>query len=59
MRPETSTTDIYIGDEVLLKNNKPNDRKGRKFGFKWLGQYIFPDMTKQGLQHYRTKRRIV
>ena len=31
---------IYIGTEVLLRNNKRKDKKSRKFTFIWLWSYI-------------------
>ena len=54
-RHQSSSTDICVGDEVLLRNNKRNDRKGGKFCFKWLGPYIVSDMTKAGLATLQNK----
>ena len=39
-RRHLSNTDIRIGDPVLLRNNRRQDRKGGKFTFKWLGPYF-------------------
>ena len=41
--------DIKVGDKVLLRNNKRNDRKGGKFTFKWLGPYEVDNLTQHGL----------
>ena len=39
-RRHQSSNVISVGDRVLLKNNKRNDRKGGKFKFKWLGPFV-------------------
>ena len=55
-RNKSSTSnDIYIGSEVLLRHNKHKDRKGGKFTFKLLGQYVVSDITKKGLVKSKNK----
>ena len=43
------SNDIKVGDKVLLRNNKLNDRKGSKFTFKWFGSYEVENLTDHGL----------
>ena len=38
-----------------MRNNKRNDRKGRKFCFKWIGPYVISDITKRGLVTLKNK----
>ena len=45
------SNDIYIGTEVLLRNNKRKDKKGRKFTFK----YVVSDITKKDLVTLNSK----
>ena len=40
---------IKVGDIVLLKNNKREDRKGGKFAYKWLCPYTVRDISQSGL----------
>ena len=40
---------MKVGDSVLLKNNKRNDRKGEKFSFRWIGPYIVKVLSRKGL----------
>ena len=40
---------IKVGDKVLLRNSKHNDRKGGKFTFKCLGPYEVDNLTDHGL----------
>ena len=55
-RNKSSTSnDIYIGSEVLLRHNKHKDRKGGKFTFKLLGPYVVSDITKKGLVKSKNK----
>lgn len=54
-RHQSFSIDICVGDEVLLRYNKRNDRKGGKFCFKWLGPYLVSDMTKAGLATLQTE----
>ena len=49
------SNDICIGAQVLLRNNKRNDRKGGKFCFKWIEPYVVSDITKRGLVTLNTK----
>ena len=49
------SNDICIGAQVLLRNNKRNDRKGGKFCFKWIGPYVVSDITKRGLVILKNK----
>ena len=56
---QPSTTNICLGDEVLQKNNKQNDRKGVKFCLNWLGPYRLRYDRKQGWQYYWTNMVIV
>ena len=42
------SNEINVGDSVLLRNNKRNDRKGGKFTFKWLGPYEVNNLTDHG-----------
>jgi hypothetical protein len=51
----SSSNDIRIGSEVLLRNNKRNDRKGGKFCFKWVRPYVVSDITKRGLVSLKNK----
>ena len=44
--------DIYIGAEVLLRNNERKDRKDGKFTFMW---YVVSDITKKGLITVKNK----
>ena len=46
---------ICIGAQVLLRNNKRNNRKGGKFCFKWIGPYVVSDITKRGLVTLKNK----
>ena len=41
------SNDIYISAEVLLRNNKRKDQKGRKFTFNWLAPYVVSNITKK------------
>ena len=49
------SNDICIGAQVLLRNNKRNDRKGGKFCFKWIRPYVVSDITKRGLVTLKNK----
>ena len=49
------SNDICIGAQVLLRNNKRNDRKRGKFCFKWIGPYVVSDITKRGLVTLKNK----
>jgi hypothetical protein len=48
-RRHQSSNVISVGDKVLLKNNKRNDRKGGKFTFKWLGPFVVKALSPKGL----------
>ena len=43
------SNDIKVGDKVILRNNKRNDRKSAKFTFKWLEPYEVDNLTDHGL----------
>ena len=49
------SNDIYMGTEVLLRNNKHKDRKGGKFTFKWLGPYVVSIINKKRLVTLKNK----
>ena len=51
----SASNNIYIGAEVLLRNNKRKDRKGGKFIFKKLGPYVVSDITKKGFVKLKNK----
>ena len=40
---------IKVGQKVLLKNQKREDRKGGKFSFKWLGTYTVHAISNKNL----------
>ena len=40
---------IKVGDSVLLKNNKRNDRKRGKFSSRWIRPHIVKDLSRKGL----------
>ena len=44
-RSYLSNNKIKVGDLILLRNNKKNDRKVGKFSFTWLCPYIVSDIT--------------
>ena len=46
---QLKSNDIKVGDKVLLRNNKLNDRKGSKSTFKWFGPYEVDNLTDHGL----------
>jgi hypothetical protein len=43
-----------VGDKVLKKNARRDDRKGGKQEFRWLGPYTITSVTKNGL--YKLKK---
>ena len=50
------SSDIKVGDKVLLRNNKHNDRKGCKFTFKWLGAYEVDNLTDHDLASLKNQK---
>ena len=48
-RHSTISTTLPIGSKVLLQNQRRQDRKGKKFSYKWIGPYIIKSISKTGL----------
>ena len=44
-----SNPEIRVDDMVLMKNNKPIDRKGGKFSQKWLVPYTVTKISEKGV----------
>ena len=44
-----SNPDMRVDDMILMKNNKPIDRKGGKFSQKWLGPYTVTKLSEKGV----------
>ena len=40
---------VKVGEKVLIKNQRREDRKGGKFSFKWNGPYTVRNITKKNL----------
>ena len=45
-----------MGDKVLLRNNKRNDKKDDKFTFKLLGPYEVDNLTGHGLASLKKQK---
>ena len=50
------SNDIKVGDKVLLRSNKRNDRKGGKFTFRCLGPYEVDNLTDHGLASLKNQK---
>ena len=48
-RHSTISTTLPIGSKVLLQNQRRQNRKGRKFSYKWIGPYTIKSISKTGL----------
>ena len=49
-----SSTNVKVGDRALLENKRRQDRKGRKFSYRWLGLYTAEALNKKGLESLET-----
>ena len=45
-----SSTNVKVGDRVLLENKWRQDRKGRKFSYRWRGPYTVEALNKNSLE---------
>ena len=48
-RLHLSSTNVKVGDRVLLENKRRHDRKGGKSSYRWLGPYTVKVLNKNGL----------
>ena len=48
-RRHLSSTNVKVGDRVLLENKRRHDRKGEKFSYRWLRPYTVKALNKNGL----------
>ena len=51
----SASNDVYIGVEVLLRNNKWKDRKDGTYTFKWLVTNVVSDITNKSLVTLKNK----
>ena len=54
-----SSTNVKVGDRVLLENKRRHDRKGWKFSYRWLGPYTVEALNKKSLKSLETWKGII
>ena len=58
-RRHLSSTNVKVGDRVLLENKRRHDRKGEKFSYRWLRPYTVKALNKNGLASLESSKGIV
>ena len=58
-RRHLSSTNVKVGDRVLLENKRRHDRKGGKFSHRWLGPYTIKALNRNGLAWLESSKSIV
>ena len=54
-----SSTNVKVGDSILLENKRRHDRSGGKFSYRWLGPYTVKALSKNGLASLESSKGIV
>ena len=58
-RRHLSSTNVKVGDRLLLENKRRHDRKGGRFSYRWLGPYTVKALNKNGLSSLESSKGIV
>ena len=57
-RQHLSSTNVKVGDRVLLENKRRHDKKGGKFSYRWLRPYTVKALNKNGLASLESSKSI-